>query len=296
MSPNPSPNLKVVDSDASATAPSPRRLRLALLVMVPALALLVMAAVYLLGGRYVETDNAYVKAEKVPVSSEVSGKVAQVLVNENEPVTAGQVLFRLDSAPFQLAVAKAEAQLAQAKTDLAVLKADYAEKQAEIALARTKYNFAQKEKTRQADLLVRHYISMASYDTAQQNAEVTEQEIAMLDQDLKRIAESLGGKVDAPIKDHPSYRAAQAELDQARLDLARVDVRASLPGTVSKPPKPGQYVEAGSAVMALVASGDLWVEANFIETDLTYVHPGQPVTVRVDTYPDVTLGMAMWIA
>lgn len=292
MSPNPSPTLKAVESAAPleqpTTASRRRRLRILLLGVVPVLALLVVATFYLLGGRYVETDNAYVKAEKVPVSAELAGKVAQVLVAENQPVQEGQVLFRLDPVPFQLAVAKAEAQLAQAKTDIAVLKAQYAEKQAEIALARTKYSFTLKEKTRQADLVGRHYVSRASYDTAQQNAELAAREIAAQEQDLKRIVEALGGDVDAPIRDQASYRAAQAGLDQAKLDLARVDVRASLPGTVSKPPKVGQYVEAGSPVMALVASGQLWVEANFIETDLTYVHPGQPVTVTVDTYPGVT--------
>lgn len=115
---------------------------------------------------------------------------------------------------------------------------------------------------------------------------MTAQQTETLEQDLKRIAETLGGRVDTPVESHPAYRAALAELEQAKLDLARTEVRASLPGTVSKPPKPGQYVSVGSTAMALVVTGNLWVEANFTETDLTYAHPGQPVVVHVDTYPD----------
>ncbi|MCP5419549.1 MAG: HlyD family secretion protein [Gammaproteobacteria bacterium] len=292
MSANPSIELKAVDKtdppEVSDASPRRRRLRILLLGVVPMLALPVVAVVYLLGGRYVETDNAYVKAEMVPVSAEVSGKVVEVNIQENQQVTAGQVLFRLDPAPFQLAVAKAEAKMAQAKTDLDVLKAQYVEKQAEVALARTRYDFAEKEETRQADLVSRHYVSKSSYDNAQQAAELAAQEITASEKDLKRIAEALGGNINGPIEQYPNYRAALAELDQAKLDLARVEVRASLPGTVNEPPKAGQHVDAGDSVMALVASGNLWVEANFIETDLTYVHPGQSATVQVDTYPGVT--------
>jgi membrane fusion protein (multidrug efflux system) len=92
--------------------------------------------VYLRGGRYVETDNAYVKADKVPVSAEVSGPIKEVLVLENQPVAAGQVLFRIDAAPFQVAVARAEAKLAQVRTDLAATKASFRAKQAEMTLVR----------------------------------------------------------------------------------------------------------------------------------------------------------------
>ncbi len=260
--------------------------RLILLVVVPLIAVLGVGLAYLKGGRYVETDNAYVKADKVPVSADVSGTVKEVLVRENQAVAAGQALFRLDPASFQIAVGKAEAKLAQARIDLEALKASYREKQAEIALARTRYAFAQRDRQRQADLVAKHFASAATFDAAAQGAEVAAQQITALEQDLKRIAQSLGGSVDAPVERHPAYRAALAELEQARLDLARVEVRATLPGTVSKPPKPGQYVTAGTTAMALVVSGNLWIEANFPETDLTYVRPGEPVAIRIDTFPD----------
>lgn len=272
----------------AAARPRNRRLkRLVLLVVVPLIAALVVLVIYLKGGRYVETDNAYVKADKVPVSAEVSGAVKEVLVQENQSVAAGQVLFRLDPASFQVAVAKAEAKLAQARTDLAALKASYREKQGEIALARTRYAFALKEQRRQADLAAKHFISPSRLDDARQTADLDAQQIATLEQDLKRIAETLGGSADLPIERHPAYLAALAELQQARLDQTHAEVRAPLPGVVSKPPKPGQYVTAGSTALALVASGNLWIEANFTETDLTHVSPGQAVSIHIDTYPDV---------
>ncbi|WP_018151836.1 HlyD family secretion protein [Leeia oryzae] len=267
--------------------PNRQMTRFILLVLIPLVAILIVGIVYLKGGRMVETDNAYIKADKVPVSTEVTGIIKEVLVRENQPVKAGQPLFRLDPAPFEMAVAKAEAKLAQVRTDLASVKASYREKQAEIALAQTKRAFAMKDQQRQADLVAKNFVSASKFDDAKQTTDIAGQQANALEQDLKRIAETLGGSVDAPIERHPSYLAAQAELAQAKLDLARIEVRASLPGIVSKPPKPGQYITAGNLAMTLVVSGNLWVEANFPETDLTYVHEGQPVSVRVDTYPDI---------
>jgi membrane fusion protein (multidrug efflux system) len=264
---------------------SRRTRRFFLLVVVPVVLALLAGVAYLRGGRYVETENAYVKADKVPVSAEVSGAIQDVLVNENQTVAAGQVLFRLSPAPFEVAVRKAQAKLAQVRTDLAALKASYREKQAEITLARTRLAFARRDEQRQAELAARHFIAAARLDEARQASELAGQQIAALEQDLARIAESLGG-VDTPLERHPSYLAAAAELAQAKLDLQRTEVRAPLAGTVSKPPKPGQYASAGTTAMALVASGEVWVEANFTETDLTHVRPGQAVEVRVDTYPD----------
>jgi len=260
--------------------------RLTLLVVLPLIAASAVAVLYLKGGRYVTTDNAYVKADMVLVSADVSGTIKEVLVQENQAVVAGQPLFRIDPAGFQVAVEKAEAKLSQVRTDLAAEKAGYREKQAEIALAKTKYAFAQREQRRQADLVTKHFISAARFDDATQSTDIAAQQIAALQQDLKRIAETLGGSIDAPVERHPSYRAAQAELDQARLDLARTEVRAALSGTVSNRPKPGQYVAAGNAALALVASGQVWVEANFTETDLTYLRPGEQAIIHVDTYPD----------
>jgi membrane fusion protein (multidrug efflux system) len=256
-----------------------------LLVVVPLVVALASGFIYLKGGRFVETDNAYIKADKVPISAEVSGNIKQVLVSENQQVTAGQILFLIDPAPFTVEVAKAEAKLAQVRTDLAALKASYKEKEAELALARSSYDYSLKDQQRLNDLIAKKFISTSQYDSAKQTTDLAGLKVAAVKEDLKRIAATLGGSLETPVESHPSFLAAQAELDQAELNLAHTEIRASLAGTVSTPPKPGQYTTTGSTTMALVASNDLWIEANFTETDLTYVHQGQSVDVRIDTYP-----------
>lgn len=257
-----------------------------LLVVVPLLAGLIGLVVYLKGGRYVDTDDAYLKADIVPVSAEVSGTVQKVLVGENQAVQAGQVLFRIDPAPFRVEVAKAEAKLGQVRTMLNALKESYREKQTEIAVAQTNHAYAVKEQRRASDLALKSFVSAARLDELKHNTEVSAQQIVALRQDLKRIAQALGGGVDVPVDNHPDYLAAQAELERAKLDLRHTEVHASLSGSVSKLPEPGQYIKAGNTAMVVVANGHLWIEANFSETDLTYVRPGQPVRLRVDTYPD----------
>ncbi|OZG70578.1 hemolysin D [Hahella sp. CCB-MM4] len=280
----PTPAEKAVMSEVEADRSSHKRV--ILLVVVPLIVAVASVVFYLLGGRYVETDNAYVKADKVSVSSDVSGMVQIVMVRENQVVNVGEPLLQLDPATFELAVKKAEARLAQVKTDLLALKASYREKLAEVDLAKTRFDFAKKEQKRQEDLIAKHYVSASQLENAQQTSQLALQQLNASKQDLGRIIESLGGDLDAPVESHPSYLVALSELDQARLNLEKSVVRAPIGGRVSKIPQPGQYVSAGSSIMALVASAEPWIEANFIETDLTHVRPGQTVAVRVDTYPD----------
>jgi membrane fusion protein, multidrug efflux system len=276
-------------ANGSARPPAARRtnslLRALLLVVVPVAIVTAGIAAWLQGGGVAATDNAYVKTDKLPISAEVAGTVRTVLVTENQAVKAGQPLFRLDDAPFRVALARAEARVAQARTDVAALKAGYRARQADIALARTRHAFAQREQQRQADLAARNFISVARLDEARQTTELAAQQVIAVEQDLRRIAETLGGSVDMPPERHPAVLAANAELMQARLDLARLEVRAPIAGTVSRTPKPGQFVPAGGTALALVAAADPWIEANFTETDLTWIRVGQPATVRIDTYP-----------
>ncbi|MDP1692717.1 MAG: HlyD family secretion protein [Burkholderiaceae bacterium] len=277
------------NTGAATGATSRKRfLRAVLMLLVPLIAAAVLLAFYLRGGREVETDNAYVKADKIPVSAEVAGPVVEVLVRDNEPVPAGKLLFRVDATPFRVAVAAAKARLTQARTDLAALGATHRQKQAEIALARTRLDFARQEQQRQSDLVARGFISTARFDEARQTRDLAAQQIAVLEQELQRIAVTLGGDIDAPMARHPSMLAAQAALDRAGLDLARTEIRAALPGIVSRPPRRGQFIGVGTVAMALVISDAPWVEANFAETDLTHLRPGQAAVVHLDTYPGFT--------
>jgi membrane fusion protein, multidrug efflux system len=256
-----------------------------LLFGVPAVALVAIAVFYLMGGRYAETDNAYVQSSMILVSPEVSGLVKDVPVSENQLVQAGDVLFRIDDAAFAVAVDRAQSKLDQVKIDFASLKASYLEKQAEITEAQTKYDYAQKSYERQSTLAAKNVLSEAGLEDAAQASAVALQQIDTLKQDLNRIVATLGGNIDTPIEQYPAYQSAKADLDQAKLDLLHTTIKAPTTGFVSKLPAKGQYATTGVASLALVASAGMRVDANFTETELTNVRPGQPVTVTVDTYP-----------
>lgn len=262
-----------------------RWLRPLLLGGVPLAIVAVAAVAWVTGGRFVDTDDAYVKADKLPVSVDVAGTVYAVHVKENQRVTAGEPLFTLDRAPFEVALAKAEAGVARARTDVAALKASYREQQAQIALSRTRGQFAGKEYRRRADLAAKGYLSAINLDNAQEQVDLARQQTIALERDLARIGASLGGSVDLPIERHPEYLAAAAALAQARLDLARTTVYAPFAGVVTRLPKVGTYLAPGTAALALVGGQPPWIEANFTERDLTHVHAGQSVDVRFDTYP-----------
>jgi membrane fusion protein, multidrug efflux system len=266
-----------------------RTTRRVLLVALPLAVLLASVFVYMKGGRYVETDNAYVQSDMTRINAEVSGATQFIAVRENEKVSKGQLLFSIDATPFKVAEAKAQAQLQQVRLNILEQKAAYEEKKAEIKQAENQFAFNQREAKRQANLLKQKFISDAQFDQARQAAVVSELSITTLKKDLFRLKEALGGDPSAPLEGHPSYQAAQAALDQARIDLAHTEVRAPASGVVAKVPNSGEYISAGSTAMVLVSDEQQWIAANFTEKDLTYVQPGQEVEIEVDAYPGVTL-------
>jgi membrane fusion protein (multidrug efflux system) len=285
-----------IGSDGTAVAeprprqPAPERrrrwLRRVLLLLGPALVLIVGGYFYITGGRYVDTDDAYVQADVAAVTAEVSGPIVEVDVRENEQVDPGQVLFRLDQRPFEIALAQAEAALSKAGNDVRALKASYRQKQQELELARKDVAFAEQEFERQAKLAKRDFASQAKYDEAEHNLAVARQRVAVTEQELRGLLADLAGDPDIPVEQHPTYLEAKAARDKAALDLQHAAVRAPFAGVASKKPDLGDYVNAGTPVMSVVADQGVWVDANFKETDLTHVQPGQPATVQVDTYPD----------
>lgn len=260
--------------------------RLLLLVVLPLIVAVIGLIIYLKSGRYVSTENAYVKADVIAISSQVAGAVVERAVKENDVVKAGQLLFRIDDEPYKIAVAKAEAKLAEVRTNLSSLKATYRERQSDLEVAQSNSEFARQEQKRQANLANQHLVAEATYDQVKHTSRIASQQIVGVQQDLKRIEETLAGTVNSSIEQHPSYLAAAAELKQAQLDLAHTKIYAVQNGIVTRPPELGEYINLGAIAMKLVATDHLWIEANFVETDLTHVRAGQKVDVFVDTYPD----------
>ncbi len=275
----------VENSLADAKANSSKRILL--LVVLPLILIVIGAVIYLKGGRYVSTENAYVKADVIAVSSQVAGAVVERAVKENDAVKAGQLLFSIDDEPYKIAVAKAQAKLAEVRTNLSSLKATYRERQSDLQVAQSNSDFAKQEQKRQANLAHKHLVAEATYDQVAHTSRVASQQIVGVQQDLKRIEETLAGAVDSSIEQHPSYLAAVAELKQAELNLAHTKIYATQNGIVTRPPELGEYINVGAIAMKLVATDHLWIEANFVETDLTHVRAGQKVEVVVDTYPGV---------
>jgi membrane fusion protein (multidrug efflux system) len=276
--------------DTAARRTRLRRIRRLLLVLGPLVVLLGAGYVYLTSGRFVDTENAYVKADKVMIAAEVPGIISQVAVRENQHVAKGDVLFRIDERAYRIGLAEAEAKLAGVRDDIADLKASYRQKEEELDLAKTDLAFAQKEFDRQARLVKSATVSRAKYDAVRHDLDAAHQQIRVIEQELAQYRARLAGDPDVALQDHPSYLAAMAARDRAALDLERTTVTAPFSGIASNTPEIGQQVTGNgplsSPVMSIVADGDMWIEANFKETELTHVRPGQPVTITVDTYPD----------
>jgi len=252
---------------------------------VPLVVVLAACLVYLHAGRYVGTNNAYVKADKAIVTAEVSGKIVEVAVKENDRVERGQMLFRLDDAPYALVLDRAQAALAQMAQDVAATKLLYRQAVAEIELAQNNVAYARVTYNRQVGLVERKIGSISDLDDARHALDVALKQQELAGQRAAKILVDLNGNADIAVEAHPRYLQAKSDRDKAALDLQRTRVLAPFAGVASKKPEVGSYVERGNPVMSLVSDGDMWIEANFKETDLTYLRPNQSVVVRIDTYP-----------
>lgn len=270
------------DSESNARN---RGVRRALLIAGPAVVAVISAFIWFNSGRYAGTEDAYVKADKVTVSAQISGPIAAVAVSENQHVNAGDELFRVDDRPYRIALAKANAQLEAVTADVNSLKASFKQKSEELELARTNRDFAEREFARQSQLAQQRLNSRSQLDEAKHKLDVARQQISVTEQEREQILSRLSGNPNLSANQHPDYLTAQANRDAAALDLERTVVRAPLTGIASKVPQPGQSVSIGSAVMSVIAVDNTWVEANFMETDLANVRVGQLATVKIDSYP-----------
>jgi membrane fusion protein (multidrug efflux system) len=276
-------------TDPAATAKSGRQrwLRWILFALLP-LALIAGGYWYVAGGRVMSTDDSYVEADKVGISTDVSGIVKEVDVANNQQVAQGQVLFRLDDLPFGLALDRATAQVGIVRNDLNALKANYRDMQAQIKQAQNDIEYYDREFHRQQDLAAKNIASQQTFDAARRNLQNAQQKLASLNQQLAAITANLNGDPDIAVEQHPRYLDAMAQRDEAARQLDHTVVKAPFAGIVTNVPAlaPGKYLQASMTAFYLVASDHVWVDANPKETELTNVRAGQPVTVTVDTYPD----------
>jgi len=268
--------------------PLRQRLRLPLMLAGPIVVLIAASWWYLTSGRYVSTDDAYVQAARTMVSSDISGRVVAVLVHDNERVAKGQELFRLDDRPYRIAVDDATAQLAAARLQVQALKATYRQKLADVTAAEDTLAYQQREYERQRQLAASGVAARSTFDQVQNALQMARQKVASTQADLANTLAQLSGNPDIPVDRHPSVQRAQAALDKAELDLSYTTVKASEPGIVTKVDQlqVGSYVNASTPVFSMI-SKRVWIEANFKETELTYMRPGQTATVEIDTYPGV---------
>ena len=240
--------------------------------------------------RYVGTDNAYVRQDKVSVASDVAGRIVEVAVHDNQPVKAGDLLFRVDPEPYRIALQQADAAIADAEVNVGTLQSGYAASIPDIAAAEDALKLARENLRRQNELMARGFTTR----TAQENAEhaVTQAQIAInaARADAANAKAKLATGAAAPGQ-NPAVARARAAREQAALSLARTEVRAPADGIVSQVDRlqVGQMAIAGLPVLTIVGDGNSWVEANFKETDLDRIRVGQPVELEFDAYPGLTL-------
>lgn len=242
------------------------------------------------GGRYQETENANLRQARVIIASEAAGRIIKVDVADNTMVKAGDVLFEVDPEPYRIALAQGDAALAGARLNVEQLRAAYSQAVAQERVAASALDYAQTQFDRSNDLVTKGVNTKSSLDEARMELDKAQQQHSAAVQGIVSAKAALGGNPDIETDKHPTVLAALAARDNAAFNLAQTTVRAPADGMVSQAAsfKVGQFVGAGTALFSLVETGDTWVEANFKETQLTHIKPGQEADIVLDTYPDRT--------
>jgi membrane fusion protein (multidrug efflux system) len=265
-----------------------QRVRRALFALLP-IAALAGAYWYVTGGRIMSTDDAYVQADKVGISTDVSGIVNDVDVHDNQHVSSGQILYRLDPRQFQIALDNAKASLAQTALTIDAMKQDYKRMLSDAAAEQAQLDLDQINYNRASTLVRSGAVSQAAFDTANSTLLNNKSKLESLQRQAATQLARLAGNPEIETAQHPQYLQAKAQVDEAQRELDHTVVRAPFAGTVTNVPSiaPGKYLAASVTAFNLVATDHAWVEANPKETQMTDVRLGQPVVVTVDTYPDV---------
>lgn len=261
------------------------RWRSGLLWGVPLFAVLTGLVVWALGGRYLETDNAYLKTDLVAVFPEIEARVSEVLVEENARVAEGTVIVKLDSEAAAIDVRRAEARVTVIREELAALRRQYEQRRNERALAEEQSRYSDRELARQRELVERKLAPTSRFDAAEHEALQARGRLQVIEQGIEELAVRLGPALAGNFAAHPLLQEAEAELESARLRLRRAVIVAPEAGRVVKLPQRGVMARRTSSLFTLVRSETLWVEANFKETQLELLRAGQKATIRLDSYP-----------
>ncbi|MBZ9704003.1 MULTISPECIES: HlyD family secretion protein [unclassified Mesorhizobium] len=275
-------------------APAPkkkRRLgRFLLMFALPAALVIGGGYVWVTGGRYQETENANLQQAKVSIASDTAGRIVQVAISDNQRVKQGDLLFAIDPEPYRIALAQADAAVAAARLNVEQLRAAYSQAMAQEKSASSEVAYAQSQYDRAADLAQKGINAKSSLDEARNDLDKAKQQLAVAEQGIVSAKAALGGNPDIETDKHPTVMSALAARDKAAYDLAQTTVKAPADGVVYQAAsfKVGQYVGSGTPLFSLVETGDTWIDANFKETQLTNMKPGQKAEIVVDTYPGRT--------
>ena len=258
-----------------------------LLIGLPVLAAIVALHIYAATGRNIVTENAYVKARKIAVSSELSGRTIAVAVVENQHVKAGDLLIKLDAQALKVARAAAEAERDVARQEIETRRATLKRARVDVDAAAELLRYAEVEYQRQEKLARSGSGRAALLDAALHEVETARQEQRKAREDILQLISRLGGRTDIKTDDLPLVRQAQIKIDWAETQLQKTSVYASAGGIVAKVSlEPGEYVDAGKALFVIIEDGDTWIEANLKETQLTGLKLGMNATVVLDSYPE----------
>jgi membrane fusion protein, multidrug efflux system len=286
----PAPGTPVAEPHESQDAPVRglrERLRLPLMIGAPVIAGAVAIYFYVAGVGYESTDDAYLRAARVSISPNVSGRVIDVNVHDNQPVRRGETLIRIDDRPFRIAVEDAQARVANARLQIESLKATYWQRMADLRSAQSTLEYRKREYERQTRLLASGISPQSLIERTLDASNQAQQNVVSDQQQINATLASLGGDPNIPADRHPTVEEAQAQLDRALLNLSYTTIVAPIDGIVTRVEElqAGDYITAATPAFALVSTRDVWIEANFKEVQLTHMRPGQPATVRVDAYP-----------
>jgi len=262
--------------------------RFLLLVVLPLAAAIAGIVFYLNGGRYVTTDDAYVGAQKVLITPDISGKIIKVVVKEGQNVKEGDELFEIDPEPFQLALNQARAQLAQAKTTYDNLVANVKIYGQMLDLAQQGMDLKQRDVDRKQALVNQKVGSQLDLDNSATSLVTAGAQAQFVKQNLSNAKAQLLGNPDLPMEEFPPYAQAKAQLDMAQRNLDHTMLRAPMAGVATQVEQIqlGRFVAAGTPVFSVIDIANPWVDANPKESDFTFVTEGQPVTLDVDAFPN----------